>query len=188
MSYLGVFGATVAEEMDSIQDGSAESSPTRAKCSDCRVAADGMAGARPGRHGRRHDGGGMADEPGCGTHGGHGHGWWRHGWPRAQPAQRPRPAAGQAVVQPTVRTKFADTALWVGALETKKDGTAEVDLTMPENLTTWRIKVWGMGHGTQVGQGVDDVVTSKNLICGCRPRGSSSRRTRWSSRPTCTTT
>ena len=35
---------------------------------------------------------------------------------------------------------------------------------MPENLTTWRIKVWGMGHGTRVGQGFADVVTRKDLI------------------------
>ena len=71
---------------------------------------------------------------------------------------------GTPLVQPTVRTKFADTALWVGALTTDKDGTAEVSLDMPENLTTWRIKVWGMGHGTKVGQGQTDVVTRKDLI------------------------
>ena len=35
---------------------------------------------------------------------------------------------------------------------------------MPENLTTWRIKVWGMGNGTRVGQGFADVVTRKDLI------------------------
>jgi alpha-2-macroglobulin len=76
------------------------------------------------------------------------------------------PASGgePAMVQPTVRTKFADTALWVGALTTEKDGTAEVSLDMPENLTTWRIKVWGMGHGTKVGQGQTDVVTRKDLF------------------------
>ncbi|HYW77954.1 MAG TPA: alpha-2-macroglobulin family protein, partial [Thermoguttaceae bacterium] len=39
-----------------------------------------------------------------------------------------------------------------------------VELDMPENLTTWRIKVWGMGHGTKVGEGVTDVVTRKDLI------------------------
>ncbi len=72
--------------------------------------------------------------------------------------------AGAAMVQPTVRSKFADTALWVGSLKTGKDGTAEVSLTMPENLTTWRIKVWAMGHGTRVGQGSADVVTRKNLV------------------------
>ncbi|MEE8452661.1 MAG: MG2 domain-containing protein, partial [Thermoguttaceae bacterium] len=71
-------------------------------------------------------------------------------------------AAG--MVQPTIRKNFADTALWVGSLTTDKDGTAEVELDMPENLTTWRIKVWGMGHGTKVGEGVTDVVTRKDLI------------------------
>lgn len=73
-------------------------------------------------------------------------------------------AGEPAMVEPTVRTKFADTALWVGALTTAKDGTAEVSLDMPENLTTWRIKVWGMGQGTRVGQGQTDVVTRKDLI------------------------
>ena len=70
----------------------------------------------------------------------------------------------QQMVQPTVRTKFADTALWVGNLTTNNDGMAEVSLDMPENLTTWRIKVWGMGQGTRVGQGQTDVVTRKDLI------------------------
>ena len=68
------------------------------------------------------------------------------------------------MVEPTVRSKFADTALWVGALKTGKDGTAEVELDMPENLTAWRIKVWGMGHGTKVGEGQTEVVTRKDLI------------------------
>ena len=35
---------------------------------------------------------------------------------------------------------------------------------MPENLTTWKVKVWGMGHGTKVGEGDAEVVTRKNLI------------------------
>jgi alpha-2-macroglobulin len=74
-------------------------------------------------------------------------------------------SGGEApLVQPTVRSKFVDTALWVGALTTEKDGTAEVALDMPENLTTWRIKVWGMGQGTKVGEGQTDVVTRKDLI------------------------
>ena len=83
---------------------------------------------------------------------------------RSEPASNGRRAGAAPMVQPTVRTKFADTALWVGALTTDKDGTAEVSLDMPENLTTWRIKVWGMGHGTRVGQGQTDVVTRKDLI------------------------
>ena len=76
------------------------------------------------------------------------------------------PGGGEApeMVQPAVRKNFADTALWVGALTTDDNGTAQVKLDMPENLTTWRIKVWGMGQGTRVGQGQTDVVTRKDLI------------------------
>jgi len=73
-------------------------------------------------------------------------------------------AGGGAMVEPTVRTQFADTALWVANLTTQSDGTAQVELDMPENLTTWRIKVWGMGAGTRVGQGQTDVITRKDLI------------------------
>ncbi len=79
--------------------------------------------------------------------------------PANTPVTEPSP-----LVQPTVRSKFADTALWVGSLTTDKNGEAEVALDMPENLTTWRIKVWAMGGGTKVGQGQADVVTRKDLI------------------------
>ncbi len=68
------------------------------------------------------------------------------------------------MAQPTVRQNFADTALWVGTLETSAEGLAEVKLDMPENLTTWKVRVWGMGHGTRVGEGSAEVVTRKNII------------------------
>ncbi len=67
-------------------------------------------------------------------------------------------------VQPTVRTQFADTALWAANIETGTNGTAEVELTMPENLTTWKAKVWAMGRGTRVGRGACEVVTTKDVI------------------------
>ncbi len=60
---------------------------------------------------------------------------------------------GPPLAQPTIRSNFADTALWVGSLTTNEQGEAEVSLTMPENLTTWKVKVWALGHGTKVGQG-----------------------------------
>lgn len=72
--------------------------------------------------------------------------------------------AGQATVAPTVRENFADTALWVANLKTNAEGLADVELTMPENLTAWKINVWGMGHGTRVGEGSAEVVTRKNII------------------------
>jgi uncharacterized protein YfaS (alpha-2-macroglobulin family)/tetratricopeptide (TPR) repeat protein len=73
-----------------------------------------------------------------------------------------QPAA--ALVQPTLRSDFADTALWAPTLETNKDGIAEVELDMPQNLTTWRIRAWGMGHGARVGEASAETVTRKNLI------------------------
>ena len=35
---------------------------------------------------------------------------------------------------------------------------------MPQNLTTWKIRAWGMGHGARVGEASAEVVTRKNLI------------------------
>ena len=165
MSDLGVFGATVAEELDA------------AEYDDLAVAVDGMARgggiggmAFGARANMLAEGAPMMMAP-------------RAAMADAAPAMEaamPEAAARQAdkgaeslalqahvaapMVEPTVRTQFADTALWVAALTTGKDGTAEVSLDMPENLTTWRIKVWGMGHGTKVGQGQTDVVTRKDLI------------------------
>ncbi len=72
-------------------------------------------------------------------------------------------ATGQ-MVQPTVRKNFADTALWVGSVIADANGLAKVSLTMPESLTTWKVRAWTMGHGTRVGQGEAEVITSKNLL------------------------
>ncbi|MBM3998777.1 MAG: alpha-2-macroglobulin [Planctomycetes bacterium] len=72
--------------------------------------------------------------------------------------------AGGTLVAPTVRTNFADSAFWVGTLETNDQGVAELPIDMPENLTAWKIRVWGMGDGTRVGSGTSEVVTRKNLL------------------------
>ena len=168
MSDIGVFGASVAEEMDELEDTIAFG------------AEAGQGGGMGGRVQRKQYSGGMMLK----------HPAMRAGAPMADDAamepgvpmpsaarlaepdfeaaaDKPNgPGAGGAapLVEPTVRTQFADTALWVAAIETAKDGTAEVELDMPENLTTWRIKVWGMGRGTKVGEGLTDVVTRKDLI------------------------
>jgi uncharacterized protein YfaS (alpha-2-macroglobulin family) len=73
-------------------------------------------------------------------------------------------AAPQEVVAPTVRKNFADTAYWAAAIQTGQDGSAEVDVDLPESLTTWKVNVWGMGHGTKVGQGAVEVITAKDLL------------------------
>src|SRR4029450_2939682 len=33
-----------------------------------------------------------------------------------------------------------------------------------QNLTPWKVNVWGMGRGTRVGQGAAEVITRKNII------------------------
>ena len=73
-------------------------------------------------------------------------------------------AGGEGLVQPTVRTKFADAAYWAADVKTDSDGMAYVSLDMPENLTAWKFKVWAMGHGTRCGQADAEVVTRKNVI------------------------
>lgn len=72
--------------------------------------------------------------------------------------------AEQPLVQPQVRSNFADTALWIGNLQTNSNGIAEIELDMPENLTTWKINVFGVGHGTRVGNGSAEVITRKDLL------------------------
>jgi uncharacterized protein YfaS (alpha-2-macroglobulin family) len=67
-------------------------------------------------------------------------------------------------VAPSVRSNFADTALWAASISADERGEAEVELTMPENLTTWTAKVWTMAPGTRVGQGEAQVVTYKDLL------------------------
>ncbi|MDY0167208.1 MAG: MG2 domain-containing protein [Thermoguttaceae bacterium] len=160
MGNIGVFGETVAEEMDGLEMAKGEAKSGRPG----RMQAIGEGGGR----------GGMAfgaAPPGALME------MRTMARPEAAAAPMadakmevaahaaPTEDAGAApMAEATVRTEFADTALWVGAITTAKNGTAEVELDMPENLTTWRIKVWGMGHGTRVGEGFADVVTRKDLI------------------------
>lgn len=73
-------------------------------------------------------------------------------------------AGGGDLVEPTVRREFADTAYWNGALVTDSDGRARVDLTMPDNLTTWKVRCWSLGHGFRVGEGSSSMITTKNLL------------------------
>ena len=81
------------------------------------------------------------------------------------PARKSGAAApSRAAPEPVVRKEFADTAYWAAALDTDERGIAEVSFKMPENLTGWRIKAWGMGHGTKVGEGSVEVVTKKELL------------------------
>ncbi|MGL4944105.1 MAG: alpha-2-macroglobulin family protein [Thermoguttaceae bacterium] len=72
--------------------------------------------------------------------------------------------SGGTLVEAKVRENFADTAYWSGVLETNENGECEIDIAMPESLTTWKISVWTLALGTRVGEGFAEVVTRKDLM------------------------
>lgn len=161
MSFLGVFGASVADEAgqggfggELVRRGAeskrkAESSlrsmnaapgaPQSAKAAMARDGVERQQAAGQDRAGFMADKLSEAGEAGPG-------------------------GAGAELVQPTIRKNFADTAYWIGTLNTEKDGTAKIEFKMPEQLTGWKVRTWAMGHGTKVGQAEADVVTRKNLL------------------------
>lgn len=82
----------------------------------------------------------------------------------AMPAMGELRAAEQPLAQPAVRSAFADTAYWNATITTDDNGLAHVSFDMPENLSAWKLRAWGMGQGTRVGEGTVEVVTVKNII------------------------
>ena len=64
-----------------------------------------------------------------------------------------------------VRSDFADTAYWNGALEaTGEKGVYRVAFKMPEDITGWNVKVWTIGAGGRVAEVATEIVTRKELM------------------------
>jgi alpha-2-macroglobulin len=72
--------------------------------------------------------------------------------------------AGEAPAVQAVRTNFADTAYWNGTVQTDVTGTAQIILTLPDNLTTWQANVRGLSSDARVGQATMDLTASKPLL------------------------
>lgn len=68
------------------------------------------------------------------------------------------------LVDPTLRTNFSDTALWLPSLATDANGHAQTTITFPDSLTTWRLHGYGLTATTQVADGIAHATTTKNLI------------------------
>jgi len=73
-------------------------------------------------------------------------------------------SAPSAPADVAVRKDFADSAHWTGSVVADKNGIAEIELPMPENLTSWKIHAWSLAHGTVVGSGTAEVITAKDLL------------------------
>ena len=64
-----------------------------------------------------------------------------------------------------VRKEFADTAYWNAALEaTGTQGVYRVRFKMPEDITTWNMKVWSIGLDGRVAEVTTEIVTKKDLM------------------------
>ncbi|MBB5037927.1 alpha-2-macroglobulin family protein [Prosthecobacter dejongeii] len=66
--------------------------------------------------------------------------------------------------QPMIRSNLADSAVWIADFTTDAQGAGEFNFTLPDNLTTWKLRSWVMGPSTQVGEAAVEVITRKNLM------------------------
>ncbi|MEN9934619.1 MAG: hypothetical protein RLZZ387_1198 [Chloroflexota bacterium] len=75
-------------------------------------------------------------------------------------------AVGQAANGPalTVRESFADTAYWNARVTTDASGRASVQVTLPDNLTTWVMRGVAVTADTKVGEGTSELVATKPLL------------------------
>ncbi|MBP7734900.1 MAG: carboxypeptidase regulatory-like domain-containing protein [Spirochaetes bacterium] len=63
-----------------------------------------------------------------------------------------------------VREKFEDTAFWSAKIRTGEDGTARVNFTLPDNLTTWRLTVRGHDQAGRMGEKKTTFLVTQDLI------------------------
>lgn len=63
-----------------------------------------------------------------------------------------------------IREDFPDTAYWEAHLLTGDDGEATVDITLPDNLTTWRMDARAVTLDTRVGQITQDIISTRPLL------------------------
>ncbi len=62
------------------------------------------------------------------------------------------------------RHTFKDTALWSPRVATGADGTARVEVDLPDNLTTWRATARAVTPDTRVGEGRGKTIARKELM------------------------
>lgn len=63
-----------------------------------------------------------------------------------------------------VREQFYDTAFWSAATRTDATGKAQVQVVLPDNLTTWRMTAKAVTADTLVGENKYDIISTKDLL------------------------
>ena len=66
--------------------------------------------------------------------------------------------------QKMLRRNFKDTAYWNPSIVTNEQGKGEVRFKLPDNLTTWRATVIAQSTATDVGQQIQKVISTKDLV------------------------
>ncbi len=64
----------------------------------------------------------------------------------------------------SIRSNFADTAIWKPHLETDENGEVTVRMTMPDDLTSWRATVIAIDEQSRAGQATTTVRTRQDLM------------------------
>jgi len=83
---------------------------------------------------------------------------------KQQPTLAPasEPATAQAPVE--LRQDFRSTALWRTMVTTDEDGTAQLEVTLPDNLTTWNAWALALDSENRGGQAETETHTHKELM------------------------
>lgn len=63
-----------------------------------------------------------------------------------------------------IRGDFRDTAFWQADVVTDKNGEATIKVVLPDNLTTWRMDARAINLDTWVGDGENDIQSTKSLL------------------------
>lgn len=63
-----------------------------------------------------------------------------------------------------IRSDFRDTAFWEARVTTDANGNAQVSVTLPDNLTTWRLLTKAVSSNTLVGETINDIIATKLLL------------------------
>lgn len=83
---------------------------------------------------------------------------------RLQPGAKGGGGGGGDVADILTRRNVPDIAYWHPAVVTDHNGNAQVTITLPDNLTTWRLTARGLTADTLVGQATNDVVATRPLL------------------------
>ena len=78
-------------------------------------------------------------------------------------AEQPKEEGKKSFLK-NLRTRFATTAYWNPSVKTDGKGFAVVRFKVPDNSTTWKVVVRGVGHPTQVGETQTQLVSRKDFL------------------------